>query len=459
MADKEKNETEKLIKKIKRMSGRATGSFAVGKWDKSLRIIKQGEDLIKSFHGYLPKELEDPHCKLLTQKWSINYNRGYLTRAFEIAKEYLTIAEKYGNKIHVAIAIGDIGSCYYRIGDLDKALLYSGRAIKIWEESSSNEDFFSLFNRINEFSAAMRIALEKNDLDAAKNFFNDLEGLYEKGLKDEVLTTQYKYNKALLLQSNVRARDRVKAEQLFKEVIESENSAGFHKIRALVGLCQLLLVELRMTGEMDVINEINPLLKSLIDLAQQWNSDTYLMEAYIIQGKVALLTFDIKTARRFLMQAQRIAERRGYNGVAEEIASLHDDLKGKLDAWERLEKNNAPLSERIKLARLDDHIDGQFRTKIIKMERVEQKEVTVYKDSKTCLVCKGNVEGFNVFICPQCNAIYCRKCAEAVVEIENACWTCESPIDASRPSKPFEQEKEIFKKGKSDKKAPKGEPK
>ena len=58
------------------------------------------------------------------------------------------------------------------------------------------------------------------------------------------------------------------------------------------------------------------------------------------------------------------------------------------------------------------------------------------------MVCKGNAGGFNIYVCPTCNSIYCRTCAEAVVEMDNACWTCESPIDEARPSKPFEQEEE-----------------
>ena len=70
-------------------------------------------------------------------------------------------------------------------------------------------------------------------------------------------------------------------------------------------------------------------------------------------------------------------------------------------------------------------------------------EVTIHKDSQTCLVCKGAVEGFNVFICPQCKSIYCKTCAQAVIEIENECWTCENPIDISKPVKPYKPEIKI----------------
>jgi len=62
-----------------------------------------------------------------------------------------------------------------------------------------------------------------------------------------------------------------------------------------------------------------------------------------------------------------------------------------------------------------------------------EEEVTVYREQKVCLVCKGKISGFNIFICPKCNALYCEKCARALSEIQNICWVCESPLDQSKP--------------------------
>ncbi len=56
----------------------------------------------------------------------------------------------------------------------------------------------------------------------------------------------------------------------------------------------------------------------------------------------------------------------------------------------------------------------------------------MYKGSQTCLVCKGSAEGFNVYVCPTCNSFYCKACAQAVINLENQCWSCNSPIDTSK---------------------------
>ncbi len=138
-----------------------------------------------------------------------------------------------------------------------------------------------------------------------------------------------------------------------------------------------------------------------------------------------------------------MAERYGYIGLADEIGSLHEAMIEKIDMWEQLEKENAPFSERMELAQLNDHLKGKFRTRMMKMERVSEGEFTVYKGSQTCLVCKGNAEGFNIYICPTCNSIYCNGCTQAVIDLENQCWSCNSPIDNSKPVKPYKPEIEI----------------
>lgn len=65
-------------------------------------------------------------------------------------------------------------------------------------------------------------------------------------------------------------------------------------------------------------------------------------------------------------------------------------------------------------------------------ERITEKEVAVSKERKICLVCKGTGLRFT-YICPECNAIYCQKCARALSEMENACWVCNIPFDKSKP--------------------------
>ena len=82
-----------------------------------------------------------------------------------------------------------------------------------------------------------------------------------------------------------------------------------------------------------------------------------------------------------------------------------------------------------------------------KPQKVTEEEVSISKEKKICLVCKGKLARYNIFLCPECNTFYCSKCAHALSDLENACWVCEVPFDESKPVRlPEKKEEEDFGK-------------
>ncbi len=76
-----------------------------------------------------------------------------------------------------------------------------------------------------------------------------------------------------------------------------------------------------------------------------------------------------------------------------------------------------------------------------KPRKLSEEEVSISKEKKICLVCKGKLER-KMYICPDCSTFYCSNCSDTLVELENACWVCNTPFDKSKPSKPFYKEEE-----------------
>lgn len=86
--------------------------------------------------------------------------------------------------------------------------------------------------------------------------------------------------------------------------------------------------------------------------------------------------------------------------------------------------------------------DGLFRlTK--RPDVITEEEVSISKEKKICLVCKGKVLSFS-FICPECETFYCEKCARAMIDLENVCWACDKPLDSSKPFKSYKEQEEIY---------------
>lgn len=75
---------------------------------------------------------------------------------------------------------------------------------------------------------------------------------------------------------------------------------------------------------------------------------------------------------------------------------------------------------------------------------ITEEEVTFHREQKICLVCKGKVSGFNVFICPRCDALYCANCAHTLESSDNACWSCDGPFDPTKPVSLYKNEEEYL---------------
>jgi len=109
----------------------------------------------------------------------------------------------------------------------------------------------------------------------------------------------------------------------------------------------------------------------------------------------------------------------------------------KLDLWEKLKQEDAPIADRMDLARLDEKIVKAIQNYFI---QVSEEKISVSKERKICIVCRGEVLRFS-YIC-NCGAIYCENCAQALIDLENVCWACEDTIDYTKPVKNIDKETE-----------------
>jgi len=74
-------------------------------------------------------------------------------------------------------------------------------------------------------------------------------------------------------------------------------------------------------------------------------------------------------------------------------------------------------------------------------EKITEEEVSISKEKKICLVCKGKIGGLS-FMCSDCGAFYCLKCFEALSNLENICWACNTHMDPAKPVKLIEEKED-----------------
>ncbi|MBY9010696.1 MAG: tetratricopeptide repeat protein [Candidatus Lokiarchaeota archaeon] len=306
----------------------------------------------------------------LTNLWFCEYNISL--------KHYLTSLElfrKINNIRQVASCLNDMGDIYATIGDYDIALKYYQESLLLRESQTQDMSI-----EIPLFNLGL-MALDYGDNVLAQKYFNRLEYVYNQKKGSGMFLfypLMFSLSKALMLKVSSRTRDKAKAEESLKEIIETDTIWPKSHIIAIIHLCDLLLAEFRQNNNSEILDEINYYVAKLLTIAEEQHSYLVFCEAFILQAKLALLNFEMKAARRFLTQAQKIAESYGIKRLAMKISYEHDELLKKSKMWENLKESGATLSERWKLAGLNEQMENMVKNRMIAApETSEENPVSV----------------------------------------------------------------------------------
>ena len=359
----------------------------------------------------------------------LNRTKGELHKALEYYQKSLFLYKEFGNIDDIATSLNNIGNIFRYQGELDEALNYYKQSLDSWEEIG-NSQFVSLaFYNIGE------VYQQKGKFDTAVRYFKQSLALREEiGNKQDVAMTLFylisasldsnnkkraqryldrlryiessenssfvsqlrKIAEATLLKTSTRMKHRVEAQELLQKVLEEEIVDHSLTVIALIGLSELLLEELKISGDQEVLTLLQTMLSSLFDIAKHQDSHSLLAKTYWLQGQMALIDLDLEKARELLKKAQEIAERKGLQKLAISISSDHDSLLDQLSDWEDLINKKAGLKERLEFAQLGDLV-----VKLIKNGSAIATEITnekpilllILSENGTPLYTKNYVEG------------------------------------------------------------------
>ncbi|MFX1420660.1 MAG: tetratricopeptide repeat protein, partial [Promethearchaeota archaeon] len=269
-----------------------------------------------------------------------------------------------------AMLLNNLGVLYCQKGEYDLSLEYLEKSLSIFEIQSVGVE--------NCLDSLIYVALEKGDTKLAQKYFQRLENMYNQTKLSHVELI-YRYNKALMLKRSSRIRDKAKAEELFKQLVNTTTLSFEVIIDANIQLCGLFLWEFSINNDNEVLDELKHYIDKLLTIAEKSHSYLVFSETFILQAKLSLVNYDIKAARRFLTQAQKIAEKYGIKRLAMKISHEHDELIKKLKMWEKLKESGASISERWELAGLNQKIENIVRRRMIETPKIlEEEPVSIF---------------------------------------------------------------------------------
>jgi len=292
-----------------------------------------------------------PHLYLGIQV-ILSYN-GDLEGAMEYAKRGLTFAKEINDKYLIPMFLNNMGLTYYQQNDLVRALNCIERSLIGFEKRNNIGMIIFVLDSLIE------LAIHMNSYDQAQGYFNRMK-LFIDQEKSKLNDAIYRLDKILMLKISPKAGDRVKAKKLFQQFVEEKIVWWDIKIKALLHLCDILLVELCDTNDLKVVDELQSCITRILAIAENQNISLYLAESYIFQSKIFLLILDLKMAQRSLTQAQQICEKYGFNRLAIRVSSEQEELAKQLSRWENLKQSRISIDKRMDFAHLDEQLLRMF---------------------------------------------------------------------------------------------------
>lgn len=281
----------------------------------------------------------------------------YLLRSLDLSK-----GQDLLSKGIIASNLNGIGNVYYQQGKLDLAIEYIEESLPFFE--TKNIPLF--LQEVGwRYDSLIKIALDKKSIDQAQKYLRR----YHEYLENNKIHEDYPgylLSKARILRRSTRTRERAEAERFLIQEIERRDKIisrstlgvpGASPNLAIIELCDYYLEELRSTNDLGILDDIIPLIDRLLKETKRTKSISLHSYTLLLQGQISLLQMNMGDARRYLTQAQEIAESYGLQLFARAISSEHDRLLEQLNKWETLKNTKAPISERMNLASLDDTVD------------------------------------------------------------------------------------------------------
>ncbi|MFW9773083.1 MAG: hypothetical protein ACFFFB_11830 [Candidatus Heimdallarchaeota archaeon] len=317
--------------------------FSLGDLNCSLKYAEEVSTIAKEIKS---KELIMQATKLFAATYNL---LGKIDLALEYSKYYLAAAEEINNKQEIIGAFNIIGLILSQKGEFTQALGYLEQSLLLCDEISSYktpyilDSLFDLYININLIEKA-QYCLNRIRV------FRDQENI--RGLDDN-----YRLKKAILLKKKPQDTNRLKAKEIFKQIIEEEGTFVEFEYLALINLCELFLEELSKTDDLKVLERIHPYVIQIENIAKKQESFWLLAEALLFQAKLKLIIFEFEEAQNLLIKAHNIAEKYGLSRLAKRLINEQYELSNNLAKWEKIKASEAKMLERMNLAQINDQIE------------------------------------------------------------------------------------------------------
>ena len=299
-----------------------------GELDKAIKYMKQSIDESDKVGDKYHSNLNSIYLA------AIYFDKGLYEDALNLTLKALENLPTESQNYSISLAQQLLGKIYQVKGEFNLALHHAQQSLKIQAKMETAHHL------IETILLLISISVDKGELELANSYLERLEKITKK-TNSVYFKQTYIVAQALILKGKSRPKYWIKAIELLEEVVEGELTYHSLTVLAMINLCELLLNEFSISGDVEVLLELEEYTQTLNSIAKKQNVYSLKLEAHNIRlltlwlkAQYSIVDLDIQKARQLLTEARDMADEEGLILLAEKITQQQGHMFERMEKWD-----------------------------------------------------------------------------------------------------------------------------
>jgi len=306
------------------------------------------------------------HLKAISSIGEVSHQK-----VIELFSKSAELKIQLNKKRELALSYNNIGYTYFIADNTQKSMKFLEKSYQINKEINNPES--QCLNLLN----LIQVTVEDENINQAKHYLNLLEEHFNLNPDNKRINTYYRYGKAFILSKSTNIRNKLKAEDIFNDIIQSEFVISSLFVKSIFNLCYLYIYQLKYNFSEEIYRKVKLLIDKLIKFGQETKTPVNIAKANLLGAKLNILENNISQAKKIILELMQ--ESPNYRDkIVENIISVeleevlnYEKLIGKITT-KSLQEN---VKEDLLLSNL---LDNLIQNKLSKKEEINEQPVAIF---------------------------------------------------------------------------------
>ena len=277
--------------------------------------------------------------------------QGEVDQSIEIFNELRSYAQNNGFRHQEAELDEFLGLASMKKNQYDEAVEYLKLAYQIKKKAENPIDIAQLLFHL------ISAAVYAGKSETVDELYSELSEMSEKE-NSPIMNVRKKLVEASLLKDAPRLYDKVKAQQIYEEIVNDSSIEEFDmKIIALINLCELLVFEIKNSNDEKLLTEAYSYIDQIHGQAQSLKSTSIKLEANLLKSKFLQCEFKFNDAISLLEDSKNQAHEYGLIELEGKIELQVSKIMNELEKWNDLSDKKRNINERIEEMEVKEYLN------------------------------------------------------------------------------------------------------